>query len=337
VSVDDRIEKALQKLKLNRFSPYPTMRSGWAQTIMGFYLPFLKAQKPTAIHTVSLDDGDQLLVMENRPKDWKPGNRVVLLVHGLTGCYQSNYMQRMARRLSRRGALVLRLNLRSAGPGLGLARKNYHGGSSEDTRAVLKWIEKIYPGSPVTQVGFSLGANITLKMAGEDGSHPTGALDSIVAISPPLDLKESVRRIDSRESAIFRKFFIKYLVKDVKKLHKKFPELGPILVNKDMSLALFDEIFTAPRAGFNSPEEYYKECSSAKFIPEIKIPGLIIGAGDDPIAHSEALLQTPLRDNLDLILTKHGGHMGFLGFGTKWEEVRWADQAIAQWIENFLR
>lgn len=312
------------------------MRSGWMQTIMGLYFPFLKAQKPTAIHTLTLADGDQLLVMENRPKNWKPGQRIVLLVHGLTGCYQSTYMQRMARRLSRRGALVFRLNLRSAGPGLGLAKKNYHAGSSEDTREVLKWIERLYPTSPVTQIGFSLGANITLKMAGEDGSRPSGRLDSVVAVSPPVDLKGSIQRLDSKESEIFRRFFMKYLVKDVEKLHKKFPEMGKVEVSKDMSVTLFDEIFTAPRAGFSSVDQYYKQSSSQTYIPEIKIPTLIIGAKDDPIASSDTLLKTSLRDEVDLILTKHGGHMGFLGFGTKWEEVRWSDQAIAHWIETFL-
>ncbi len=336
MSIDDRIEKALLKLKLNPFFPYPTIRSGWAQTIMGFYLPFLKAQRPTAIHTITLNDGDQLLVMENRPKKWKPGQRVVLLVHGLTGCFQSTYMQRMTRRLSKRGALVLRLNLRSAGPGLGLARKNYHAGSSEDTREVLRWIEKNFPGSPVTQIGFSLGANITLKMAGEDGSRPTGSLDSVIAVSPPTDLRESVQRLDSKESEIFRKFFMKHLVNDVKKLYKKFPEMGPIEVSKDMSVALFDEIFTAPRAGYSSAAQYYKEASSKQYIPEIKIPTLIIGANDDPIASTNTFSHSHLRENVDLILTKHGGHMGFLGFGTKWEEVRWSDQAIAHWIETFF-
>lgn len=337
MSLDDRIEKALLKLKLNRFSPYPTIRSGWAQTILGFYLPSLKAQKPTAVHTITLDDGDQLLVMENRPKNWKPGDRIVLLVHGLTGCFQSTYMQRMARRLSRRGAMVLRLNLRSAGPGLGLAKKTYHAGSSDDTRQTLKWVAQNFPNSPVTQVGFSLGANITLKMAGEDGSKPSGNLDSIVAISPPTDLKASVKKLDSRESEVFRNFFMKYLVKDVQKLYKKFPELGPIEVSKDMSVALFDEIFTAPRAGFSSVEDYYKESSSKHYIPEIKVPTLIIGSKDDPITTSNTLEQSNLRDHVDLILTKHGGHLGFLGFGTKWEEVRWSDQAIAQWIQTILR
>ena len=231
---------------------------------------------------------------------------------------------------------MLRLNLRSAGPGLGIAKKAYHGGSSDDTREVLKWIERTYPNSPVTQVGFSLGANITLKMAGEDGSRPTGNLDSVVAVSPPLDLKDSALRLDSEDNALFRNFFMKYLVRDVQKLHKKNPDLGPVLVTKDMSVSLFDEIFTAPVAGYSSAEQYYRESSSSLYVPEIKLPTLIIGAQDDPIANPNPLFNTPSNDNVDLILTKHGGHIGFLGFGSQWEEVRWADEAVAKWIESFL-
>lgn len=337
MSIDDRIEKALKKLKLNRFSPYPTLRSGWMQTIVGFYTPFLKASAPSSIHLITLNDGDQVLVAENRPKEWVPGKRIVLLVHGLTGCYKSAYMQRMARRLSKRGMLVLRMNLRGAGEGLGLARKPYHAGVSDDTRQVLKWIGQTYPGSPVTQVGFSLGANITLKMAGEDGSRPTGPLDSIVAVSPPLDLKKSAEKLDSRSARIFQRFFMKHLLKDIAKIHQKFPDMGPVKLRPGISIAEFDEQFSAPHAGYLSAEEYYKNASSQNYLHEIKVPTLIIGSEDDPVAASEGLIKKPVsRDNIDLLMTKHGGHMGFLGFGTQWDEIRWSDQAIGQWIQTLL-
>lgn len=336
MSIDDRIENALKKLRLNRFSPYPTLRSGWMQTIAGFYLPFLKASAPTSMHVVTLADGDQVLVAENRPKSWKSGQRIVLLVHGVTGCYQSNYMQRMARRLSKRGILVLRLNLRNAGTGLGLAKRPYHAGISDDTREILRWIEKNYPESKVTQIGFSMGSNITLKMAGEDGSRPTGPLDSIVAVSPPLDLKKSSEKMSSSENRIFQKFFIKHLIKDIKKLHQKFPELGPVNLDPNMSFLEFDQQYTAPVAGYSSAAEYYKSASSIAYLHDIKVPTLIIGAADDPVAETGSLIKATTRDNIDLLLTKHGGHMGFLGFGTTWDEIRWSDQAIAQWIQTLF-
>lgn len=336
MSIDDRIEKALKKLNLNRFSPYPTLKSGWLQTIAGFYAPFLKASTPTDIHLLTLSDGDQVLVAENRPKTWNAGKRIVLLVHGLTGCYQSAYMQRMARRLTRKGMLVLRLNLRSAGPGLGLAKKPYHAGVSDDTREVLRWIEKTFPGSPVTQVGFSLGSNITLKMAGEDGSRPTGPLDSIVAVSPPVDLFKTAGKLSSPQNKLFQKFFLKHLIKDIKKLHEKFPELGPVNLNPRMSFTEFDAKYSAPMAGYSSVADYYREASSQTYIHDIKIPTLIIGSQDDPVADAGSLLKMTSRDNVDLLMTKHGGHLGFLGFGTTWDEVRWSDQAVGQWIQTFL-
>ncbi len=172
MGIEDRVERILRKLKLNKFYPFPFARSGFWQTVHGTYLPILKPSKPDAYHHMMLKDGDVLVLAENRPKEWQPGQRIMLLVHGLTGCYQSTYMQRMCRRMTKKGFLVLRLNLRFCGPGRGLARKAYHAGVSDDTREVLEWIKIKFPDSPVTQVGFSLGGNVTLKMAGEDGSRP---------------------------------------------------------------------------------------------------------------------------------------------------------------------
>jgi predicted alpha/beta-fold hydrolase len=336
MSLEEKFERVLHRLKLNRFSPFPFARSGFLQTIYGTYWPVLKAPKPNQLHTVLLPDGDALAVLENRPIHWHPGRRIILLVHGTTGCYQSPYMERMARRLYYQGHLVLRMNLRNCGPGFGLSQRPYHGGVSDDTRAVLHWIDRNYPGSPVTQVGFSLGGNVTLKMAGEDGSRPTGPLDSVVAVSPPVDLKAAVRKLGKPENQLFSKAFLKSLRRDVERLHKRFPELGPSKLPEKLSIQLFDEIYTAPRCGFANADEYYQKSSALKYLPEIKIPTFVLCSIDDPVVDVEQLAAAPSNKYLDLLLTEHGGHVGFLGWGTKWDEIRWCDQAVAQWIDNTL-
>jgi uncharacterized protein len=108
MGIEDRVERVLRRLKLNRFYPFPFARSAFWQTVYGYYLPSFKATKPDAFHHVSLQDGDILVVTENRPPEWQPGQRIMLLVHGLAGCYQSAYMQRMCRRMVKKGFLVLR-------------------------------------------------------------------------------------------------------------------------------------------------------------------------------------------------------------------------------------
>lgn len=336
MSLEAKFERVLERLKLNRFRPFPMMRSGFWQTIYGAYFPMLKAPTSNCIHTVVLPDGDAVTLVENKPKSWRIGKRIVLLAHGVCGSHESPYMERMARRLYYSGHLVLRMNFRTVGPGFGLSQKPYHGGLSGDTRAVLRWIEREFPGSPVTQVGFSLGANISLKMAGEDGSRPTGPLDSIVAVSPPVDLKAAIQKIHRPENKFFEKIFLSYLRRDVAKLHKKFPHLGPYKFPPQMTVQQFDELYTAPRWGYESADEYYRESSSKIYMPEIQIPTFILCSIDDPVVDTTHLVESPVNKNIDMLLTESGGHIGYLGWGTRWDEVRWADQAVAQWIEKTL-
>ena len=98
---------------------------------------------------------------------WQPADRSALLIHGLGGCHDSGYMQRIAHKLNARGVRVFRMDLRGCGAGMGLARLPYHSGRSEDARAALAAIARICRNSPTTLVGFSLGANMSLKLLGE--------------------------------------------------------------------------------------------------------------------------------------------------------------------------
>ena len=336
MGLEARVEKVIAKLKLNKFSPFPFARSAFWQTIYGSYWPILKPAKPDFFHHIVLPDGDILVVAENRPPNWKPGGRIMLLVHGLTGCYESVYMQRMCRRLHKKGYMVLRLNLRFCGPGKGLARRPYHCGVSGDTRYVLEWVKRHFPDSPVTQIGFSLGANLTLKMAGEDGSRPSGNLDSAVAISAPLDLGLASQRFGLPENKIFQQFFLKSLRRDLQLMEKLNPDMPKLDFPPDMTIRKFDELHTAPMNGFKDAADYYQKCSAIHFVPEIKIPTLILSSLDDPFSDVRALKHISMPGNVDLILTDHGGHVGFLGFGTSYDEVRWSDQAVARWLEDVM-
>lgn len=336
MGIEDRVERVLAKLKLNKFYPFPFARSGFLQTIYGSYWPILKPSKPDSYHNIFLPDGDVLVMAENRPKNWREGDRIALLVHGLTGSYQSTYMQRMCRRLVKKGFMVQRLNLRFCGPGRGLAKNPYHAGLSNDTRTILNWLKNHHPDSPVTQIGFSLGGNITLKMAGEDGSRPSGNLDSVVAVSPPLDLEAAAKRMDETDNRFFAKMFMGYAISDILNQQQTFPGVAAFDFPKALTIQEFDQYYTAPRNGFIDAQDYYLKSSSINFIPEIKVPTLILSSMDDPVVDGRTVAQLPHSDNLDVLLTEYGGHMGFLGWGTRYDEVRWSDQAIARWLEDTM-
>jgi predicted alpha/beta-fold hydrolase len=317
------------------FRPLPLLASGWAQTIGAVCWPRLADLRPTAWHTVPLPDGDQLIVAENRPRPWRPGDRIVVLVHGLAGSSASKDLVRLCRKLVRSGYLVMRVNLRGCGPGFGLARHLYHSGRSEDLREVNRWVGAAFPDSPVTQIGFSLGGNITLKLAGEDGATPPGRLDSLVAVSAPIDLAAAARRLAQPENRFFDRYFARLLVRHVARQRQRFPDLPGVRFPADMTLRQFDDLCTAPWSGFRDADDYYARASSERLIPHISCPALVLCAADDPIVDAQCYRRLPPSRNVRLVLTTHGGHVGFLARpGKPWRGVRWMDDVILNWVRR---
>lgn len=325
----------LKKLHLPPFKALPLLNTGKRQTIAAVYLPDRPQISDETTHIVPLLDGDQLVLIENRPKDWQAGQRIVLLVHGLTGSASSKYLVRLAYKLTTAGFLVMRMNLRGCGIGHGLAKHLYHSGRSEDTRAVLCYLAQRFPNSKVTQAGFSLGANITLKMAGEDGSAPNGNLDSIVAVSPPLDLEASVKLIIHKHNRLFDRFFVKGLREDIQALHAKFPELPPPNLPKHLNVYEFDDLYTAPRSGFQNAKDYYTRSSSKHFIDAITLPTLLMYAKDDPVISRRSYLKLPHKKQMDILITSKGGHVGWIGHTGEFGNWRWMDKAVVNWIKWF--
>src|SRR3954470_15428841 len=115
-----------------KFRPHPLLRNGHLQTVAAIYLPRRHAPYRAKVHYVPADDlpgdegGDLLALHEDCPAEWQPDRPVVLLVHGLAGCFSSAYMCRMADRLTRRGYCVFRMDMRGCGAGQGLAKLPTH-------------------------------------------------------------------------------------------------------------------------------------------------------------------------------------------------------------------
>ncbi len=320
----------LKRIGVGPFTPLAYLKHPLAQTLAGTYFPQPSDLFPTCVHELVLPDLDRLIVIENRPFSFQPGGRVALLVHGLLGSHNSGYMRRITRKLVQSGVAVFRLNLRNSGPGFGLSKKTYHAGISEDARFVLRWLNENYPKSPVTQIGFSLGANLTLKLAGEDGIKTTGGLDSVIAVSPPLHLGQTAHRLSK---SFFDSYFVKLLKRDVQRLHQILKTKTPCLDNV-IRIRDFDQRYTAPVHGFKDAEEYYEQCSSAHYIPHIRVPTLILASLDDPIAETSEILRLPVRSGQDLIITEQGGHLGFVGFD-KWHHgYRWMDRVVVNWVQQ---
>lgn len=325
----------LKQLGLPPFNPLPGLNKGLTQTIAAYYFPYNPFINNSKQHIVSLDDGDKIVLIENSPKHCPPTQRTVLMLHGLTGSHASKYLIRAAKYFVEQGYRVLRMNLRGCGPGVGLAQHLYHSGRSHDTRQVLEWVAKEFPQSPVTAIGFSLGANIVLKMAGEDASKPSGNMDSLIAISPPLDLEASVKLLMKKPNKVLNDYFVKWLLNDVKVMHALFPNLPALDLPPIHTVYEFDDYYTAPRSGFKDAHDYYTKSSSGQFIKDITVPTLMLYSTDDPVISRRQFLKLPQHENVHTLITKRGGHVGWLGRTDKFGHYRWMDRVILKWVLQF--
>lgn len=316
------------------FEPHPLLWNGHLQTIVARYLPGPRVRLASTYHEVDIDDGEALTVFDSIPETWRSGDPAVVLVHGLAGCVRSPYLSRVGLDLYRMGLRVVRMNMRGAGSGYGIARNLYHGGRSEDPRSVIGWLARRAPGSPIALVGFSLGANVALKLAAEAADEPLDGFDCVVAANPPIDLRAACEHIRRPQGRIYDRNFIQLLKVEEERLRFAFPELAPCDFSRVGNLFEFDDVYTAPRNGFRSADEYYARSSSAPLIPEIKVPGLVIHAADDPFIPVEPFLTVQFPAQLALELNPCGGHLGYFSRATRDGHHRWLDARIAAWLAS---
>jgi hypothetical protein len=313
------------------FRPLPVWRHYHLQTILAakMYLPLTP---PSVTRLITLADGDQIALEISTPPHWRADAPTVILLHGLCGCHRSAYMQRLAYKLWRCGLRAIRMNMRGCGSGQGLARQPYHSGRSEDVYTVLDVLRQETPHSPCTLLGFSLGGNIALKLAGELGSTAATYLRQVLAVCPPADLAACARRLAQPGNRLYEQHFMRLLRAAVADRQARFPDLPRVDLPATLSFYIFDNLYTAPLCGFRNADDYYTRCSAAPLVPRITIPCRILWAADDPVIDTTVFDGMDLPANVQLLRTRYGGHLGFLGRPGR--GYRWMDRVLLEWIDT---
>jgi len=258
--------------------------------------------------------------------------RAVILSHGLEGKSDRAYMKGMIKAFNRRGWDGVSFNFRGCSGEPNRTSATYHSGRTDDLHSVVQYLLTVKKYKAISLVGFSLGANLTLKYAGEMGEKIPSEIKSAIGISAPCDLISSSVEINKRKNYIYAKRFLSTLVDKMKQ--KEY--LHPAGISRDYksikTLTDFDDKFTAPLNGFINAMDYYGKCSSIKYISNTAIPTLIINAKDDSILGEGCFPYRAAAEskNLFLEVTEKGGHMGFITFsknGEFWHETRAAEFA----------
>ena len=304
------------------FVPRRFLRNGHLQTIVGNLLPRTYLLPEPESHLIEVeaaasDRGASFVVCHCH---WQPAGvrserLTMVIVHGLEGSSSSPYVRGNSARAWKAGCNVVRMNMRSCGAGEQLSPSIYHAGRSEDVAIVMAELARVYLIRNFALVGYSMGGNLVLKLAGELGGAPPPYLKVVVGVSPLMDLVASSAALHEPQNRLYESRFLGDLLKHFRHKVELYPGLySADGLNKIRTMRQFDEQVVARYGGFAGADDYYRSVASSNWVQNITVPTLILHALDDPFirmtpeTHGKLLANCRVR----LIETRHGGHCAFL-------------------------
>lgn len=320
------------------FRASPLIRGKHLQTIASAFAPIRGGLSGTKQYVVDTTDGDQLLLYEDQPESGEFHRREVLLVHGLGGSHASPYMIRIASMLVEAGYRVWRYDQRGCGAGLHLARYHAHAGRTEDLHAIIKSIDSRAGRSDgghraLTIAGFSLGANILLKWLANRETSNIECVDSAIAVAPPVDLATTSIFLNRGAGPLYDWYFSRAIKRHLMIRRKIRPDLADTGVDPiPRKLARFDAAFTAPLGGFSSLDDYFSKSSSGEELCKIRTPTLLLYDLHDPIVPGTIFSQFPMGPGIQQVVTRGGGHLGFIAKRGIDSNRQWLDFRIRDWV-----
>lgn len=311
----------------------PLVRNPHILTVLGNYWSreIDNVRFPVKRIEYATDSSTRIIVFEHEPQ--QPSRGDIIFLHGLEGSADAGYIRSFAQAALERGFTVHRKNLRTCGGTEELSRTMYHSGLTADTREIAARI-KVRTNKPVFLVGFSLGGNVVLKLAGELGADPL--LSGVCAVSTPIDLAACVRTLDRPANILYARRFLDRLRSRVRRKSKLSPDAYTETGLEDVkTIWEFDDRFTAPLFGFGTAANYYATQSAVRYLDAIQTPTLVIAAKDDPLVPFSVYRNSAFQNNpwLKLIAPDHGGHLGFL---SRTRPRFWIDGVALDWIESVL-
>jgi uncharacterized protein len=323
------------------FKPHRWLRGGHVQTIASFLLP-------RRIH---------LPVAEERLVEVAPGIKIrcwcywqkneearrnaltLIVVHGLEGSTDSQYMIGIARNGLALGMNVVLMNQRNCGGMDHCAPTLYNSSLSGDVAAVARHIVEGDGVSHFALIGFSMGGNLVLKLAGEWGTEGPKEFRSVAAVCPAINLAASADALHEPGNRIYELYFLMQLYRRFRGKAKLFPkDFDASRLRGVSTLRLFDDRVTAHYCGFTGADDYYARAAAANVIDRIAVPALIIHAANDPFirVEDETRRRIAANPNITYVETQDGGHCAFISEhnGEPGDDGRWAEHEVVEFARQ---
>jgi uncharacterized protein len=319
------------------YVPRRFLRNGHLQTIVGNFLPRSYALPAPDDHLIEVEPAspgrDASFVLCHchwQPAEVRAERLTMIIVHGLEGSSSSRYVLGNSARGLAGGFNIVRMNMRSCGDGEKFSPSIYHSGRSEDVARVMAELAREFGISSFALVGYSMGGNLVLKLAGELGDQAPPYLKAVVGVSPLMDLAASSAALHEPQNRIYEWKFLLAMLKRFRRKIALFPGLYTAEgLDRIRTMRDFDREVVARYGGFAGAEDYYQSVASSNWADHIVVPTLILHALDDPFIRMipETRAKLVANPHVTLIETEHGGHCAFLS-PERGEAGYWAETTV---------
>jgi predicted alpha/beta-fold hydrolase len=327
------------------------LAGGHVQTIASFLLPRRIHLPPPEERLVEVAPGIKIrcwCYWQSTKEEDRTQPLTLIVVHGLEGSSDSQYMQGVARDGLAAGMNVVLMNQRNCGGMDHCAPTLYNSGLSGDVAAVARHVIENDGVSRFALIGFSMGGNLVLKLAGEwgrDGNGNTSAplqFRAVAAVCPAMDLAASADALHTPGNRIYEYYFLMQLFQRIRLKARLFPGKFDLSRLRGISsLRMFDDRITAYYCGFTGADDYYARAAAANVVDRIAVPTLIIHSANDPFIRitPETRQRIAANPNITYIETEDGGHCAFLGErnlggqnGDAADDGRWAEREVVEFV-----
>ena len=290
------------------------LSGGHVQTVASFLLLRRIALPKSEVRLIEVEPGIHVLCHCHWQRN-RHAALTVIVVHGLEGSTESNYMLGLAEKGLAAGMNVVRMNQRTCGGTDHLAPTLYHSGRSDDVMAVTKTLIENDGISRFALCGFSMGGNIVLKTSGEWGERGPTEFRAVAAVCPAMDLAASADALHHPVNRLYEQYFLWKLRSRMRNKARCFPGQYDLSRLRGLrSLRDFDDKVTAYYSGFEGAGDYYARAAAANVVDKIAVPTYILYARNDPFIRvtPETRRKVEGNPNITFVETEDGGHCAFI-------------------------
>uniref|UniRef100_A0A8C6V183 Phospholipase ABHD3 n=1 Tax=Neogobius melanostomus TaxID=47308 RepID=A0A8C6V183_9GOBI len=299
---------------------YPTFWC-WESRIQTLLRPFVTA-KPGVVYRnelIKAADGGQISLdwFDNDDSSTHPDpscRPTVLLLPGLTGTSRESYILHMVQQSRQLGYRCVVFNNRGVCGETLLTPRTYCAANTEDLETVIEHIQRAHADAPLMAAGVSMGGMMLANYLGRKGRET--CLRGGLVFSAGWDVFECTASLEKPlDRFLFNSYLTSCLQASVdRSILKKTMMQILRSASQAKTIREFDERFTSIMFGYPTNDDYYRDASPIHRLKSVQVPLLCLNAADDVFSPSHAIPVETVKQNpnLAMLITCHGGHIGFL-------------------------